>query len=600
MSATPKQYDVSNTPWTKEWQELPLRSDVRVGAYMKSSRTGVTEGALNILRWMPENWPGNALYSITSDKKAREIVDRRMLTTMSAGVLSADPKDTGLSRISLDSMDMVFSGSGSADPFQEIWYRLIILDEIENHVKNQETTTYKRARSRQTDVPDGLVLAIAKPELAGGIIDEIFISGTQKKFLIPCPRCERLIELRTDHLVVEGCYEGGEWDLARVVTETYYQCQLCHGRIEEKEKRSMVNSDLARQVPTPPSERRRSPSGKYVPPEPGVESYHISDLYSLHERVSWGELKQMHLLAHVINPTQEAKKYFRINHEGWPWEDEVYSVTAESVKALKAGRVEDVKVSNADGTETIIKTTLAPLCLLTDHNGDPRNPVFYMAYKDGKPQGRLPFKPVWITMTADKQFSYLKYTVFGWLPDGQAFWIDRGTVQDEDQLDATLRLRPYFIEGEEEPMFITAGLIDSGHRPHEVYRFCLKMINLHGWMILPARGEGEHEGYKGKTWRLVKDYVDGTPIMVRYFFDHGIKNEFYLSHVQKRAEPRLWLPHDLPETSIAELTAERYSEEEKKWIHEKSKYGPNDEGDGCKMQYVLFHENRDALRALGR
>lgn len=403
-----------------------------------------------------------------------------------------------------------------------------------------------------------------------------------------------MIELRQDHLIADHCYENGEWDLARVVQETYYQCQFCQKPIQHAEKRSMVNADgLAHWRPTPAAERRRSAeTGKYVPPEPGYETYHISDLYSLHERLTWGEMKRMQLMAHEINPSEEAKKYFQLNHLGWPWEGTVYSLTEQSILALKSGRTETTVSKDADGKETSITQLVAPDVLIYDQStGEPRqDPKFYLAYREGKKQAPLPFTPVQLTVTFDKQDTFLPYSVFAWLWDGQAFYIDGGKVDDEDHIDV-LRTRPYFIEGVKAPMYINAGLIDSGHRPHEVYRACLKYYRKHGWQLWPARGEGKSDEYKGKLFRYHDDYVDGQRIVVRRFYDHGIKNELYLNHIQKRCTPRLWLPEDLPASIMSQLLAERYDEEEKLWKHEKTKMGPNDAGDLFKMQYVIKQEN---------
>jgi hypothetical protein len=596
QSATPRQYDIELAPYTKEWQELPMRPEVRVGGVMKSSRSGFTEASFNIIRWMPENRPGNALYAISSDKLAREVADRRILPTMPQAFLSLDKNDTTLSRISMPTMDVLCTGSASSGPFMEIWYRLIILDELENHIQKDNTTTYQRALSRQADVPDGLTLAISKPELAGGIIHTIYVSGSQKRYLVPCPRCERLIRLTTDHLVADGCLVNDEWDLEQVLKRTVYQCQLCQQPILEHEKKAMLNSDLAKWVPTPTAERLRAPdTGKFVPPEPGVETYQISDLYSLHERLTWGELKKMHLLAHVINPSEEAKKYFRINHEGEAYEGTIYSLTEESILALKAGRNESTVTKHPDGTESTIVQLVAPSVLINNHRGERRQDAkFYLSYLDGERQAPLPFQPVQLTVTVDKQETFLQYVVFAWLWDAQAFMVDIGKVQDEDEL-GKLRSRAYHIEGAD-PMFIHGGLIDSGHRPHEVYRACLRFFRESAWQLWPARGEGRTEEYKGKLFRYKDDWVDGQKIVVRQFYDHGIKDEFYLSHVQKRAEPRLWLPEDLPAYAVTQLLAERYNESEKEWQHNKTKVGPNDIGDCCKLQYVIRQENCEEWR----
>lgn len=590
MSAKPGQYDSSFTPWTREWQELPLRPDVREGVFMKSSRTGVSEAALNILRWMPDNWPGNALYSINSDKKAREVAERRILPSVersAGGQMTDDPDDTTLSRISLKNMDIMISGSGSSGPFMEIWYRLIILDELENHIVNQGTTTYDRAKSRQTDVNDGLLLALSKPENAGGIIDLKYINGTQKKFKVPCPRCERRIEFLTSFLMANHCKEADGWNLKRVVEETFYQCQLCQKPIYEHEKRAMVNEGIWE--PTPMAQRRRPPGGQPVPPEPGVESYQISDLYSLFERVSWGNLKKMWLQANVINPTEEAKKYFRMNHEGMPWENETYNVTKETIQALKAGRIEEQVIKAADGTEQSVKVQLGE--------------AYHLAYRDGKFSARLPWRPAMLFLTVDKQWDYLKYMVGAWMPDAQWYLVDLGRISDEDQLE-DLRTRPYFIEGREQPEYIFSGLIDSGHRRDEVYRACMKhqttACDIHpgGWQIHPCRGEGKHEEYRGKLSRIMTDYIDGHEIAVRMFYDHGLKNEVIIGQIQKRKSPRLWLPVDYPDALEAELTAEVYDKTDNKWVHEKLKRGPNDWLDTLKYQYGGLQEFREDLKSL--
>ncbi|GAA5139344.1 hypothetical protein GCM10023213_19860 [Prosthecobacter algae] len=591
MTAKPGQYDSSYTPWTREWQELPMRPEVREGIFMKSSRTGVSEASLNILRWMPKNWPGNALYSINSDKKAREVAERRILPSVertAGGQMTDDENDKTLSRISLKNMDMLISGSGSDGPFMEIWYRLIILDELEKHVLNQGTTTYDRAKSRQTDVADGLLLALSKPEEAGGIIDLKYINGTQKKFLVPCPRCERRIELLTKFLMANECKEADGWNLERVVKDTYYQCQLCQQPIQSHEKKAMVNEGIW--VPTPVPQRRRPSNGKYVPPEPGVESYQISDLYSLFERVSWGNLMKMYLQAYEINPNEEAKKYFRVNHEGMPWENETYNITGDSVKALKAGRIEEKVVKAVDGTEQRVRLQLGK--------------EYRLAYRDGKWSARLPFRPALLTVSIDKQFDFLKYMVFAWTSEGAAFLVDLGRLSDEDQL-WQLRKRPYLVEERgDKPEYIFSGLIDSGHRRDEVFRACIKQqttaceIHPGGWNLHPSRGEGKHEDYRGKLTRLMTDYIDGQEIIVRYYYDHGIKNEFYLGRIQKRTEPRLWLPTDYPDTLEAEWTAEVFDKSKNHWEHDKAKKGPNDWGDTGKMQYVMLQEMREDLKNL--
>jgi hypothetical protein len=573
QSATPGFYDPDMTPWAKEWHLMPLQPETREVIIMKSSRSGASEAWLNVLRWMPLHWPGNALFAINSKEKAKEVSRKRILPTLArtAGAQLPDGRDDIATHlISLRNMDIVVSGSGSAGPFMEAWYRLIILDELENHLQDQETTTYDRARSRQATVPDGKLVAMSKPELAGGIIDSNYIRGSQEKWMVPCPRCDRRIELMTSFLVFSHCKDlAAGWDLSRVLTETYYQCQLCGGRIEEREKRAMVNA--GEWVPTPAADRRKPPSGNIVAREPGVRSFHISDLYSLFPAVSWGFLAKEYLTAYVIEPNESRQKYFRTNHEGIPWEPKEQSLDEDAVLALRAGVVEE------RGDRKVVV-------------GEP----FELSYVDHDFRVPLPFRPRLLTFAADKQADCLKYCVIAWRGDGQAFVIDIGKLRDEDHL-LEMRTRPYYVEGFEEPVFIFSGLVDAGNWTMDVYRLCLQAQDL-GWELHPSRGSGWNSNFQGKTINYRLDYCDQRPIYVREFLDHRIKSDLYLGKIAKRSEPRLWLPRNVTPEFCAELRAERLvlqmvnGRPVQKWIHDKGKNGANDWGDALKQHYVIYQE----------
>lgn len=578
QTATPMFYDPDATPWAKLWHELPLDVDTREVVIMKSSRSGASEAWLNVLRWMPLHWPGNALFAINSREKAREVSKKRILPTLARTAGAQMPEgrdDLATLMISLKNMDITVSGSGSAGPFMEAWYRLIILDELENHEQDQETTTYDRARSRQATVPDGKLVAMSKPELAGGIIDGNYIRGTQEKWMVPCPHCETRIELIFKFLSFSHCKDlAGGWDLGRVLNETYYQCQNCGGKIQESQKRAMV---LAGEwIPTPLDQRRRPPSGRIVNPEPGVRSFHISDLYSLFPSVSWGFLAKEYLTAYVIEPQESRQKYFRTNHEGLPWEPKEFSVNEDAILGLRAGIVEEQA-----GRKVVI--------------GSP----YELAYVGNYPHAELPFRPKLLTLTADKQKDYLKYVVFAWTGDAQGYVVDYGYLPSEEAL-LEMRSRPYMCAGLSEPIYIYSGLVDCGYEMMRVYRVCLDAQDM-GWELHPARGHGWQSDFHGKTVNFRRDYCDGRQVWVRDFIDHHIKSDFYLGKIGRRSDPRLWLPRNIGDDFCAELRSERLvvkmvnGRPRQQWVHELHKYGPNDFGDACKMQYVILQEIKEDL-----
>lgn len=600
MAARSGRYDSSRTPWCREPMDQARNPEVKEVAVVKCSRSGFTEAFLNVMRWMPKHRPGNALYAINERNLARQVSKRRIIPSLMAscpGSFTGDRDDTSLSVISLKNMDIVVSGSGSSGPFMELWYQFILLDELENHLQTQDTTTEQRAESRQTDVEDGLIVKISKPEEAGGIIDLAYIRGSQKRFWVPCPRCERRLILDRSGVVASHCLRSdSSYDLQQVIQSAYRVCPHCSGRIEEWEKFAMVNAGVW--VPSADQDRRRGPDGKFVPPVPGIESYQISDWYSLHARLTTGHLMAKWLVANEIQPTESAKKFFRVNHDGWPWDLTEYKVDESSIDALKGGRVEQKEVTLADGTKKVVSNVIGT--------------GFKLAYhRDGQFQSRLPFRPAILSLHADKQKNCIKSTVFAWLADGQRFAIDVQQWQDEEHMFRTLTTRKYWVAKAhrekpelDEPMFVRSGRIDSGYRPTDVYKACMAANRGEfggspgEWQVWPARGEGDTDKQGGKKLlRFDKDYVDGSEIVVRKFWDFELKNNFYLSRIQQRAEPRLWVPDDLPRYVYDELTSEKFNSRTKEWEHPNGS-APNDYGDCWKQTEIYWEEEGNQIRAL--
>jgi hypothetical protein len=611
MTAEPGYYDSSKTPWAREWQELPMRGDVREIAIKKSSRSGASEAGFNVVRWMPGHWPGNAGIVFPDDKQARDVARRRLLDSIkrsAAAQLSPDRDDTGLSNIHLLNMVIKTGPSGSARMFTEWWVRFFMLDELEEHSVEDTTTTYERALSRQTDVADAVLFAISKPKRAGGPIDRAYIRGTQKQWWVPCPRCERLVLLTRDGFRSEDCRTSdGSWDLDLVRRNTWYQCPHCAGRIDEKEKRAMNAAGVW--VPTDLQHRRRNPDGKPVPPVPGVESYQITDYVSYHPAVTWGALRAMYLLAFEIQPTKKAQTHYVNNHEGEADEVTLIAVDDKTVEALKAGRIETRRVKMPDGSE-IDQTEVL---------GIPGG--YRLAYRQGTFSARLPYAPDALLMFADKQQSYFKYLVFAVrinpdLPGKvEAHLVDIGREDDEDALFQNVIQRDYAIEGQVEPARITGGFVDSRYRGQDVYKFCLRCYHELGVQVWPVRGEGEKESatrrknevpgdtttrssLRGRVFRVIQDWCESGQLMVRYFKDHDLKTSFYADKVQARKGWRIWLPIDYPAALAAEWTAEKYNPTDDEWVHNKAKYGPNDYGDCGKYLVLWMMENLNALLAI--
>jgi phage terminase large subunit GpA-like protein len=567
MVSQPKYYDSRLTPWTRAWQEVVADYETREAIFMKSSQSGVTEASLNIVRWMPEHRPGNVLYATTSRDEGRKVCKNRLLPTLTSAALSENPDEVTGNLIGCKNMDIVVSGSGASGPFLQAWYRVIILDELENHQQDQGTTTYDRALSRMATVADGKLFAMSKPEISGGLIHWHYLRGSQEKWLVPCPRCGERIELVWDHVTFGEARDlVGAWDMRLLPQVTHYRCQACGGRIEEHEKTAMVRA--GGWVATQPERRDRGPDGRAVPAEPGVRSFHISDLYSCWENVSWANLARIFLSSFVVSPSEERQMFFRTNHLGLPWEPQVGRVRDTEVYALVAGRVED------DGAGNRIKVGEA----------------YLLSYRDGEMCAPLPVMPDVLVVTADKQGDYLKYVVWCWSVSGEAWHVDHGILKDEEDLLA-LQHRAY-MRPDGEMGHIVGGLVDCGFRQQDVFRACLRAQG-NGWHLYPCKGF-DGLAFRGKMIREREDMIDGSPVLIYDFWSHVFTSNFYLGKVSRREKPRLWLPEDIGEDLVKEWSAEKLvlktvgGRKVQKWEHERAKDGPNDYGDCAKMQLVAW------------
>ncbi|MHA1544614.1 MAG: terminase gpA endonuclease subunit [Alphaproteobacteria bacterium] len=574
MAASASQYDSSLTPWTRVFQDCIRDPDVHEAVAMKCSQSGFTEAALNVIRWMPGHSPGNVAYVINSNTKAKRISRVRLGTSLkdcAAAQVSDDLNDFSTNHIILKNMEIAVSGSGSANPFREVWYKAAFLDEPEDHEEHGDGTTYSLINSRFTTVADHTLFVIGKPKFEGGIIHRTYAKGSQEIWVVPCPRCNDFIELTFPYMKFGHCRDLiGGWELEEVINNTFFECSSCGRRIDEHEKEGM-NAD-GKHFVLPP-ERRMKLEKKSIPPEPGVRSFHVSDYHSMFPGVAWGLLAKKWLMAHVIAPNQLEQDDYRANHDGKPIKAKEFGLMDTAIDNLRGGLIEEV-----DGKKSVLGVE------------------FGLVYESGEQLNPLPIRPALITITGDRQGDRIMYLVFAWNKKGEAWLIDYGSCDDESEF-LTLRHRPYpyySTAGEPpETFYIFGGLIDSRYRMKRIYELCLD-AQASGWSLWPTRGSGFHSEFKGKNLREVEDYTDKGEIITLYeYYDHAIKNDFYLGKISRRENPRLWLPNPVPRSIKAEWTSEKLTTKQiggrkiQKWEHD-DKLGPNDLGDCGKKQYICW------------
>lgn len=587
QTAEMPRYDSRITPWTRVFQDLILDPDTHEGVFMKSSQTGVSEAAINDIKYMPEHLPGNVLYAINSREKAADVANIRLgpgLRRTAGAQISEDPDDFSTLTMRLKNMIVKVTGSGSPSPFRETWYRLVVLDEPEDHEVLPDGTTYDLSKSRFTTVSDYTMLVIGKPQeesqpfiekksrkTSRGIMHDCFLRGTQERFMLPCPHCGTQIELLWDHLQYSHCQgPDGEWDFQAVENDTWYRAQCCGGRIEESAKYEMVQG--GEWIPRPKNERMLL-KNKPVAAEPGVRSFHISDLYSIFPTVSWGKLAIKWISCAIVNPNQAKQDDFRKNHLGLPVRPKELHIVDSTINGLRGGITEMIRseVVKPDGSIEMITRT------------EVLGERFSLCYdQSGRMIATLPVDPVVLGIAVDKQAACYKWTVLAYQMDGQSWLIDYGQAETDKQL-LELRRRPYFLKNDSKPRYIAGGVIDRAYRPKIVYQLCQKAQKLK-WALYPVLGWGSaNERYLGKSYEEKTDYLDGGKEIKYYsFHDHSVKIDFYFGTIGARDNPRLWLPDPVPADIMTELTSEYWDATLQRFVHPEDA-PPNDYGDTLKM-----------------
>jgi phage terminase large subunit GpA-like protein len=534
----PGYYDSSLTPYARFIQEFATDNNYREFIMMKSSQLGLTEGVLNIIRYLVANKPTNIIYAIDSKEEAKKISKTRLQPSLercpeTAVALTPNEDDFGNLTMYLRGMTLYMVGAYSAGALSNKSVGLAILDELDKHPPSPqgEADTIDLARSRLKTVNDGKLIALSTPKTEQNITYREYKTGTQHKYFVGCPHCEHRQELVWHRVKFDHCKDlTGEYDESRVEKEAYYECEKCHEPIHEKHKRKMILEGDWRQTNEKPT--------------PGKISAHISDLYSLFEQASWGKLAVEWLRSQ--QSLVKLQNFFN-SHLGLPWKQQQAEVKEADVMKLRG------------------------------------------AYR----RGSCPFEPCLVTMTTDKQGDVLKWSKAAWKLNGEMAIVDYGFTLIEDELLEIADL-PVVVPGVEGNFIVKLGLIDEGFKTTEVRDFVVRSNG----RFFPSKGRGgiqvRHTVHESKTPHK------GVVVIVYHYDDDDFKKQLYISRIGKHQDildgksrvPRMWLPEDVDGDFVSELASEKLVEQKNNWGFSKfiwEKTGDNDFGDTVKMHLVMWH-----------
>lgn len=523
QTSRPGPYNSSFTPFWKDLMDFPRQGKFDTLGIKKSSRVGATEAALNLIRWAPEQHPGNILMAMDSQREMKEVNEVRLkpyLIDRYGGDLIADKRDAGALAIKLSNMTIYLGGGGAEGLFENKWARLVILDEAGLHELNSDpsskATSVKLGLQRIKDCPDGKMIVMGKPGERGGIIDLEYRRGTQDGFNVPCMKCGMLDTIEFSRLDFGGKDTTGDWDLSRVESETRLKCNHCdHLANWEDDLKPMVNASEAKWI---------SRNEKAVPRHRSME---ISDLYSQDEKCRWGII---------------ASEFLTAKQEG-----------SASIFTFYTGRLG--RTAPAKAMDVTDETLLNARSGLRDpKTGTTVGPAYELGWVPERRYCPVRASEVsYITWCWDVQDKSYKGVCKAVCHNGRKFLIDYAEVlSEEDVIASYFKQYPQGLNCEETGEAV-AGFIDSGDGfvTKEIYELCTHLQEL-GKFVFPSKG-GKATSGKLFAERQIRQFGEG----VRFdYWDEALTFDL-LKRLGSRKEPRTLLPMDIMEHTglAAELSA---------------------------------------------
>lgn len=313
-SAEPGKYSTARTPYLREIMDcLSSTSSVQEICCMKGTQVGFTEAGNNWFGYVADVSPGPMMMVFPTVELAKDHSKQKMAPTIEETPRLRDKIRESKTRDSGNTIQakefpggIVFlTGSNSAAGFRSKSIRYLFLDDVDGYEADVggEGDPCNLARKRtDTFGSRRKIFEVSTPTIKGvSRIEAAFSESDQRYYYMPCPLCGHMQTLEwggpdADFGIKFTRDENGN------VTEVWYQCLKCHGRIDEHHKTAML--DQGEWIATNPEKRKRG--------------YHLSGLYSPVGWVSWRQIVEEFLEA---KGNQERLKVWTNTRLGLPFED---------------------------------------------------------------------------------------------------------------------------------------------------------------------------------------------------------------------------------------------------------------------------------------
>ena len=405
------------------------------------SQLGKTEAILNMMGYAIDQDPGAMLVVYPSETLAKSISKNRlqpMIEAVDALLSKWERMRSETLEIQFLGMSIALVGSNSPANLASRPVRYIFYDETDKFpsFSGREASPSELASERSKNYTGRKEIHASTPTLSSGHIWREYEGADAKKnFYVPCPHCNEMWTFKLKQIKWPAALneEDRKSERAnRVLTESWYECEFCGGKIHDMDKIRMLLAGEWRHVER--DEEGNWAESRRLFKRPRTVGYNLSSIYS--PWVTFGQVAQK-----FLQSKDDPAKYMNFVNSwlGEPWESRATKMRSDIV-----------------------------LDRQSEHE-----------------RGTVPAEAQLITCGVDVQRDSFWWVVRAWGPKLTSWLVDFGNCETWGELDDVLDREYPQVGGQ--PMIVNIAFVDSGDQADEVYGYCSTRMG----GVFPSKGASQ-------------------------------------------------------------------------------------------------------------
>ena len=250
-AAEPGPYRSSRTPFVEEpLRELSAMSSTEVAILQKPTQLGGTTIATIFMLGTIDMIGGPMLAMLPTDVLARSFSHKKLMPAVRMVDRLREKFPEGsknenntILRKSGPGWSLTLTGSNSGASFRSESIRFLILDDFDGFSDNigNEGSPQELADRRTGTFKNRKIFINSTVTTIGSPIDQAYQQSSQGRFCVPCPICGHYQYLTFGGIDADHGIRFERDDDGQVI-DCFYQCECCHGRIDESEKPWMLEN----------------------------------------------------------------------------------------------------------------------------------------------------------------------------------------------------------------------------------------------------------------------------------------------------------------------------------------------------------------------